>query len=44
MYVFFLFLVIALGIIGFFSVAVSEKSEKKVGTVSAEYEIIEDNA
>jgi len=42
--IFFLFCVITLGVIGFFSVAASGKSVEQVSIVSAEYEIIEDNA
>lgn len=42
-YGFFLVSVITLGILGFFSVAILEKSEKDVGTISTEYEVIEDN-
>lgn len=44
LYGFLLAAVIILGVIGFFSLAASDKSDKKMGTVSAEYEIIEDNA
>ena len=41
--IFFLFCVIVLGVLGYFSVAVAENSEKHARTVSVEYEIIEDN-
>ena len=43
LYGFLLFIVIALGIVGFFSVALTENTTSEPRTVLVEYEIIEDN-
>ena len=43
LYGFLLFIVIALGIVGFFSVALTENTTPEPRTISLEYEIIEDN-
>ena len=42
-FIFFLFCVILLGILGFFFAAIRERIENETRTVSVEYEIIEDN-
>lgn len=41
--IFSFFCVIVLGVLGYFSIAIAENSEKNARTVSVEYEIIEDN-